>query len=291
MQTAEYTKLAPVRPRPATSWAVSCVVVAYHRPWEVERLVHALTDPRVEVVVVNVENDRHVRQVQCDRMVPTGTNIGYGAAVNRGVAVAASSVVVYMNDDVVASASDVLWLAERVRSGEVDVAVPLVVRADGQLELGNRAPLGLAKRMLLKGMPVPSRPMTIDAAWAPMVAVRTELIRGVPIPEGYFLYWEEFDWFYRLRQRGAQVEVNPLVRIGHAGGPDHVRPEKSRLLARNAVRCVRSTLGRGAACRAWPVVVLWQLRLLITSLVAQRGSNARAHVAGVRAAIGSWREL
>jgi GT2 family glycosyltransferase len=218
-------------------------------------------------------------------------NIGYGAAVNRGIAVAGAGVVVFMNDDVVASASDVLRLAERVRSGDADIAVPLVVGIDGRPELGNRAPLGLAPRMLLRGMPIPRQPVTVDAAWAPMVAVRSELIRSVPMPEGYFLYWEEFDWFYKLRDRGARVELNPSVRIAHSGGPDVVRPDKSRLLARNAVRCVSRTRGRGAAVRAWPVVVLWQLQLLCSSLAGGRGYHIRAHAAGVRAALGAWREL
>lgn len=271
--------------------ALACVVVAYHRPLEVERLVRGLTDPRIQVIVVNVENDPRVGQVQCDHMVSAGSNIGYAAAVNAGVAASGSSAVVFMNDDVVASAKDVWWLAERVLAGEVDVAVPLVTGVDGQLELANRAPLGLAERMLLKGMPVPSRPVAIDAAWAPMVAVRTELIRVIPMPEDYFLYWEEFDWFYRLRERGARIELNPLVRIKHLGGPENVRVEKSRLLARNAIRCVSRTRGRSAAFRAWPIVLSWQLKLLLRSLVERRGSSARAHASGVWAAVGSWREI
>ena len=289
--TAEQSELVTPGIQPDARCELTCVVVAYHRPLEVERLVRGLTDPRIQVIIVNVENDPRVRRVQCDRVVPAGSNIGYAAAVNRGVAASGSSVVVFMNDDVVASAKDVWWLAERVLAGKVDVAVPLVTGKDGQLELGNRAPLGLAKRMLLKGMPVPSGPMTVDAAWAPMVAVRTELIRMIPMPEDYFLYWEEFDWFYRLRTAGARIEVNPLVRIRHLGGPDGVRPEKSRLLARNAIRCVSHTRGRSAAVRAWPVVLGWQLQLLAGSLLSRRGSTARAHAAGVWAAVGSWREL
>ena len=271
--------------------ALTCVVVSFHRPLEVERLVRSLTDPRIWTVVVNVENDPRVSRVPCDQMVPAGSNIGYAAAVNRGVAASWSDVVVFMNDDVVTSADDVWCLTERVRSGKVDVAVPLVAGDDGRLELGNRAPLGLAKRMLLKGMPVPTQPVAIDAAWAPLVAVRADLLRRIPMPEDYFLYWEEFDWFYRLRESGARIELNPLVRIRHSGGPELVRPEKSRLLARNAIRCVSRTRGRGAAVRAWPLVVCWQLQLLAVSLIAHRGSTMRAHAAGVSAAVRSWREL
>jgi hypothetical protein len=268
------------------------VIVAYHRPVALERLVRTLSDPRVEIVIVNVENDPDVGRVTCDRMVPVASNIGYGGAVNRGVAASGADVVVFMNDDVaVASASDVVRLADRIRMGRTDVAIPLVARTDGRLELGTRAPLRLARRMLLRGMPIPSRPVMVDAAWAPLVAVRPEVIRAVPMPEDYFLYWEEFDWFYQLRKRATRVELNPSVRVTHSGGPEDVRPEKSRLLARNAIRCVRRTRGRSAAFRAWPVVVLWQLQLLVKSLVERRGRGAHAHAAGVRAAFGAWREV
>lgn len=292
MLTAERTELLANVRRAAAPPVVSCVVVAYHRPDEVARLTRALNDPRIEIVVVNVEDDPDVSDVRCDRMVATDSNIGYGAAVNRGVAVSTADVVVFMNDDVVVrSADDVLRLADRILSDETDVAVPLVGGEDGRLELGRRVPLGLADRMLLKGMPIPNGPVPIDAAWAPMIAVRSQLIGTVPMPESYFLYWEEFDWFYRIRARAARVELNPFVLVAHAGGPDDVRPEKSRLLARNAVRCVRSTRGRGAAVRAWPVVVLWQLQLLLLSVASGHAHGAHAHAAGVRAAIGAWREL
>jgi GT2 family glycosyltransferase len=291
LQRVEERELVSDGFRWEASRALTCVIVAYHRPADVAKLVQGLTDPRIQVVVVNVENDPQVRTVQCDTMVAADSNIGFAAAVNRGVAAAGSGVVVFMNDDVVASAKDVWWLAQRVLKGQADVAVPLVTGQDGRLELGSRVPLGLARRMLLKGMPVPSQPIEIDAAWAPMVAVRTELVRMIPVPEDYFLYWEEFDWFYQLRKRGARVELNPLVRIKHLGGPDTVRPDKSRLLARNAVRCVSRTRGRGAAVRAWPVVCCWQMQLLTRSLMARRASTARAHAAGVWAALGAWREL
>ena len=70
--------------------------------------------------------------------------------------------------------------------------------------------------------------------------------------------------------------------------------DKQRLLARNAVRCVRRTQGRFAAARAWPVVVLWQLRLLVVDtlrMLGGRQNRAGARLAGVGAALGAWREF
>ena len=270
---------------------VSCVIVAYHKPDHVRRLLAALRDPCIETIVVNVEDDARIRELGCDRVVPTLANNGYAAGVNTGVAVSTSRVIVFMNDDVEAAAADVLRLEERISAGHADVAIPLVLNGDGRFELGNRLPLKLAQRMLLSGAPVPLIPLEVDAAWAPLVAVRADLARAIPLPEDYFMYWEEFDWFHRLRSAGARVEVNPSACVRHEGGVADRRPEKSRLLARNAVRCVRRIRGRAAALRAWPIVVLWQLQQLTSALLKFRSEPLLAHLAGVWAALAAWREI
>lgn len=269
---------------------VSCVIVAYHRPVHVARLLDGLRDVRLEVVVVNVEDDPRLRALDCDHLVATLSNGGYAAGVNAGVAAATGDVVVFMNDDVETAVPDVLRLAERIASGHADVSIPLVVDTNGQFELGNRLPLRLARRMLLNGGAIPEHPLPVDAAWAPMVAVRRNLISAIPVPEDYFMYWEEFDWFHQLRANGARIEVNPSARIRHEGSPN--RPEKSRLLARNAVRCVRRIRGRWAALRAWPVVVLWQLQQLAMTALNRRGrAPLIAHAAGFVAAVAAWGEI
>ena len=48
------------------------------------------------------------------------------------------------------------------------------------------------------------------------------------------------------------VELHPDAVCVHDGGRDDVRPDKSRLLARNAVRCIRRTQGRRSAALAVP---------------------------------------
>jgi hypothetical protein len=64
------------------------------------------------------------------------------------------------------------------------------------------------------------------------------------------------------------------------------------LLARNAVRCVRRTRGRSAAMRMWPIVVLWNLRLLATSCILLEDRDVlAARWAGLGAAAGAWRDL
>lgn len=271
--------------------AATCVIVAYHRPAMVQRLVARLQHHRLGVVVVNVEDDAEIRRLGGAKVVSTAQNVGYAAGINLGVAHSTARVIVFMNDDVETTAEQVLELAGHVSNGQADVAVPLVEDAHGRIELGNRPPLKLASRMLLKRDPLPTGATTVDAAWAVMVAVRADVVRAIPLPVSYFLYWEEFDWFFQLRRQGKVVQVVPWVRIRHLVGTLSARPEKSRLLARNAVRCVRRTRGRWPALRAWPVVIAWQLGQCVRCAVGAHPRELRAHLAGVQAAVGSWREI
>ena len=244
------------------------------------------------MIVVNVEDDPAVSVLSGARILPVSANIGYAAGVNLGATHASADHVVFMNDDVSLDAHSVLMMVARLRSGHADAVVPLVEGQNGELELAKKSPYGLAKRMQLKGKSVPREPTPMDSAWAPIVAVRTALLRDIPMPEDYFLYGEETEWFHRLRQRGARIELLPSVRALHYGGVPVVRPDKSCLMARNSVRMVRRIRGRGAALLVWPRVVAWQSRLLLTSLLLRKGPDVRrAHAAGVRAAVGAWREI
>lgn len=288
--------MSPTVPPAAPQVEAACVIVGYHRPGPLERLISALADPRLDVVVVNVEDDPLVRALTGAEILAVAGNVGYAAGVNLGARHTRAEVVIFMNDDVEVSAADVLLLTARVRDGHADVVVPLVEDDAGRVEptvmpLPSAGHFALERWRRQRWRP-PTQPARVEAAWAVIVAVRGELLRSVPLPEEYFLYWEEMEWFYRLRERGAAVEYNPAIRVRHHGGLSVVRPDKSALLARNAVRCVRRIHGRAAAARAWPIVVLWNLRLLFASWVLLKSRNERsASLAGARAALGAWHEI
>lgn len=295
---------------------VSCVVVAFHRPEALSALIAGLRHPDVEVVVVNVENDPAVFDVAGPMALPLAGNPGYAAAVNAGARFARAPSVVFMNDDVRVDAGTALDLAAMVASGDTDVVVPRVVDGDGHREptiaalpspanlfrewflLPDRPPAALRGRTVgVQKWRSPSAPERVDAASAAVVATSKEWLRRVPLPEEYFLYWEESDWFWRLKEAGASVVYDPRVSVTHTGGRGDVRTAKSQLLARNAVRCVRRTQGRRAAAVAWAVVLLWNLRLVVADgsrrLAGSRAAAGRlsARTAGFRAALVAWREV
>jgi GT2 family glycosyltransferase len=301
-------------PDMSTPLDYTLVVVAFHRPAALRRLLEGVREadgagPRV--VVVNVESDRDVAAVARDFHATEVTipNLGYAAAVNRGCRAVRDAVTVFTGDDVEIDAASLRRLVATVASGSADVAAPRIVDATGNDEGSVRA-LPTPGRLFVEWAVTPDRPRrlgrhvekwrrpewteAVEAFDAALVAVRTSVLVTTPLPEEYFLYWEELDWCWQLRAAGRRSVVVPDAVLRHAGGRQDVRADKQRLLARNAVRCVYRTQGRFAAMRAWPVVVLWQLRLLAVDGARfwfGRGDRVAARWAGVGAAFGAWREF
>ena len=295
--------------------AFTLVVVVYHRSEPLQRLLSgALTGPdasRPRVVVVNLEDDPAVRAVaeRFGATTITAPDHGYAAAVNRGAQEVTDPITVFACDDVEVDLESLRRLVDTLASGAADVAAPRLVGLDGRDEATVRA-LPTPWRLFVEWAITSDRPRPgarrvqkwrrptsterVDAFDAALVAVRTHVLREVPLAEDYFLYWEEIDWCWRLREAGCRSVLVPDAVVRHAGGRDDVRADKQRLLARNAVRCVARTQGRWAALTAWPIIVGWQLRLLVVDgirAIVGKSDRVPARAAGVMAAVGAWKEI
>lgn len=292
---------------------ISIVVVAFHRPIELAHLLRGVRGRDREIIVVNVEADPEVSAATVQQGaldVPLSGNLGYAAAVNRGARIAKGDVVVYMNDDLEPEPGAIERLVEPIADGRADVTLPAIVSGEGRRDLGIMALPGVRMAFLellllpdrpipfLRGLGVqkwraPVVPERVLAGTGALVAVRAALLADQPLPEEYFLYWEEVEWFARLHERGAKVLVVPNAVVVHAGGAADIRPAKARLVMRNAVRCARRTRGRLLAAVVWPAVVGWAARLLATDLAqlflsrqpSEGFARVRARAVGVTAAI------
>ena len=262
--------LTTIIPAPPTT---TVVIVSYRRSEALRRLLESVVAPELDVIVVNVEDDPAVDEVARVAALPVRVivigNRGYVAAVNAGAAAALGDVVVFTNDDVVLTTAAVVKLAAVLRGGGVDVALPRVVTSQG-VDLGTVLALATPERLLVEWALLPDhpvaaldgrihvekwrRPLTqqvVEAGTASVVATWTHVLRNTKLPEHYFLYWEEMEWFWRLREDARCVVVEPGVTVVHDGGRDDVRPEKSRLLA--ATRCVVCAGRKGGVLRRGPM--------------------------------------
>jgi N-acetylglucosaminyl-diphospho-decaprenol L-rhamnosyltransferase len=301
----------------AVAHEVSCVIPCYHRPEFLRRAVEQLDDPRIEIVIVNSEADPEVAEVARPYVHVPRESSGFASGVNLAMQHVSADYVVLMNDDLLIDVDGVLALRDALAAGEADVVVPAIVDPTGAPEISIRAlpttwslfrewallperPVSwLQGRMRVEKWRRPVRAEPIQAAGTPVMATRSELLRAEPLAEDYFLYWEEIDWFWRLRERGMKVLYMPDVQAVHlGGGQQELSPGRSRLMTINAVKCIRRTQGRSAARRAFLIMLLYNLRLVAMAALrrAVRGREAagrelESRLAGLRATRESWQEV
>src|SRR5947207_1039852 len=147
--------------------AISCVIVAFHRPDSLERLLGMLADGDLEVVVVNVDDDPEIALVAAHvTCVPLPGNPGYAAAVNVGVAAASGAAIVFCNDDLVADAATFTRLATRALDRDA-VVVPALASLGGGVEPSAPA-LPTVGRLLVEWALLPDWPIRGLARIAPI---------------------------------------------------------------------------------------------------------------------------
>ncbi|MBI1881245.1 MAG: glycosyltransferase family 2 protein [Chloroflexi bacterium] len=80
--------------------------------------------------------------------------------------------------------------------------------------------------------------------------VRLEAFKKVGgLDEGYFMYAEEVDWCYAMREKGWQVWYQPMAKVTHLGGgsSQNRRTQREGDLYRSRVRFFRKHYGNGLA--------------------------------------------
>ena len=117
---------------------VSAVIVNYNARDHLVACIRSLRDDGVEEVVVvdNASSDGSLdaagRADPAAVLVPTGGNLGFGAAANRGLAVASGEYVVVMNPDVVVEPGTMKVLVDAAdRHPRIAVLGPRVENPDG----------------------------------------------------------------------------------------------------------------------------------------------------------------
>lgn len=244
---------------------LGAVVVAHHRPRSLDRCLASLAEVS-EVVVANVTADPEVRCVVHDHErteLPISSNVGYAAAVNMAVGRLPLSVdeVLFLNDDVclgdppaAIGQADVRVLRQRTPEGR---ELPVLHRLP--------TPLGFFIGWILGRQPraTPGRlPRGVAGNGAAVVAKRVILERH-PLPEQYFLYWEETAWFWMLTEAGVSVALDAAYAERPDGREEH-SPLKDRLLGENLVRLAGERYGPAGTWLYRALGVIWLFRLAVT---------------------------
>jgi N-acetylglucosaminyl-diphospho-decaprenol L-rhamnosyltransferase len=253
---------------------LAVVTVLHDSDPELARLLASLERhlPAAQLVVVDSgssdggpERARAWRGGAAELLV-LGENVGFGRAVNAGLASVERPVTALVNPDVeLLDSSLAAATREALRRPERLIA-PLVLRPDGsrednaQREPGSLALVGhalvpgagLPKRLAIRAEPWRARaPREVGWAVASCLLATTELFRRLgPFDEGAFMYAEDLDLGLRAREAGIATVFWPAARVMHSGGHSARRVfggEPFELLAERRRTVVRERRGAGRA--------------------------------------------
>jgi GT2 family glycosyltransferase len=212
------------------------------------------------------------------RLVSLPENIGFGRAVNRGVAEATTDVVVLINNDVLCAPDFLEHLLAPLEDAEVAMVAGVLLQHD-RPELVDTAGIELDTTLRSWDM-LWNRPVG-DLAHAAIPvgpcggagAYRTSAFRDVGgFDETFFAYWEDVDLALRLRLAGHRCVRADAARALHKHGQTlgAASPAQRRLEAfgRGYVLARYRVARRGLATRAKVAVLDWPV--LVVHLVVRR---------------------
>lgn len=214
----------------ASEWSIITVTYnsAQHlkRHWLDSSAEHGFT----WIVVDNGSTDGTLEFVRknADVVIQTGTNLGFSAGNNLGLAAASTEYVAFVNPDV--TISGVSWQGSLARSIAVSggLVAPQLLNPDGSLQRNSRGLPFLASKIAHRVRPESSLAQDYARAgfdsdtycvWVMGAALagRTEDFRRIGgWDESYFLYYEDHEIGLRAWREGLSVVTNPDVKWVHA---------------------------------------------------------------------------
>jgi len=232
-------------------------------------------------------------------VIENGKNLGFAAAVNRGIAVARGGYVVLMNSDARLT-PDALNTIGSFMDGHPDAAIAggSLIDPDGSPQNSAAAFPGMATEFGLKPLlkllfprRFPGRatgktaPFDVDSIIGALMMVRMDAVRSTgALDEDYFFFLEETDWCLRMKRAGMRVVVVPKARIIHHQGKTAKRyPLRSKVeYYRSLITFMQKNRGGlyagvfvfGLALRFVVDIVLQALACCITLFIA-RGPRKR----------------
>lgn len=206
------------------------------------------------IVVDNNSRDGTVEMLRRDfqevQVIANAENAGFAAANNQGLSMGGSRYALLLNPDTVVhpGAFDALVRFMDANPG-VWAAGPAMLNRDGSPQRsGVRFPNTwniLCEALFLDRLFPRSRlfgrhkelyadgrvPRAVDYVQGSCIIVRREPMEKVGgLDEQFFMYFEEADWCYRMKEKGGQVYFVPGAKVTHVGGGEAGHYDETRLV-------------------------------------------------------------
>lgn len=231
---------------------VSVVIVNYKTRELLARCLRSLAAEAPEVVdiivVDNASSDGSVEMLRDDfphvRRIASRTNVGFGKAVNWGLANARADLILILNPDVEVKPGSLRTLvAELEQHPRVALIAPKLTFPDGSLQhscMRWQTPVDIAARRTMLGRTSLGRQRLArfemhdfdhasarDVDWVIggcMLVRRSAIDEVGGMDERFFMYCEDLDWCRRFWQAGWRVRYEPRAVMVH-----HYRRQSARL--------------------------------------------------------------
>ncbi len=232
------------RPAALTFPDVSIAIVSYETRDDLRRCLGTIRDSGtrcgMEVLVVdNASQDGSADMVASEfpgvRLVRNTENVGYSRAVNQAIHAATGRFVLTLNPDIEVLPGSIDALLEHMaQHPKTGIAGGKLLNPDGSLQyscrtfytfstlLFRRTPLGkifpksrvIRDHLMLDWDHQSAR--EVDWMLGACLMVRSEAIREVGLmDERFFMYFEDVDWCYRMKQHGWNVMYVPDAVMKH----------------------------------------------------------------------------
>jgi N-acetylglucosaminyl-diphospho-decaprenol L-rhamnosyltransferase len=238
---------------------VSIVIVTWNNASDIERCLDSLGGVekgiKAHIVVIdNASRDATVEMVRARypgaRLIANKQNVGFAAANNQAFSATESRYVMLLNPDTTVDAGTIEALVSYMdRNPAAWVAGPVILNPDRSVQRsGVRFPTRwnilvetfFLDRLLPKSRLFgahkevyhdPGKPRFVDFLQGSALMVRREALEKVGgLDEGFFMYFEEADWCYRIREGGGEVHYAPVGSVIHFGGEAFAHFDERRLV-------------------------------------------------------------
>lgn len=211
---------------------ISVIVVSYNSGHCMESLSSGLASCSTVLFVDNASEDDSVHEIKrlfpSARVLVNETNLGFGAANNRGLAEVTTPYALLLNPDCLPT-PEFLQGMQRAAASFPDAAIiaPHLIRRNGDTEVSYRWPV---THWVSKG-PAADGPCCVGFVCGAVMLINMDLMRPFEFfDETFFLYYEDEDLCQRVFLAGQQIVVVPEVEITHLSrgsvkGPSPLKSE------------------------------------------------------------------
>jgi hypothetical protein len=232
------------RPAPLRRPDVSIAIVNYNTRDLLRRCLATIAESATardyEIIVVDNASSDGTRELLAAehpevRLLANPENVGYSRAVNQAIRAASGRYVLILNPDIEVLPGSIDALARHLdESAKTGIAGGKLLNSDGSLQyscrtfytfstlLHRRTPVGrffpnsrVVREHLMMDWDHDSE-RDVDWMLGACLMVRAEAIEDVGLmDERFFMYFEDVDWCYRMKQHGWRVVYVPEARMRH----------------------------------------------------------------------------